>query len=153
MCDGSMRFVTNNINMFTWVAASSMGAGETLGEFHLIAELGRGAHGRVYLATQAPLADRPVVLKVTARADRESRSLARLQHTHVIPLHAVYDFPSHGLRAMCQPHLGGASLARVEEQLRPVPAAKRTGALLVEALDHCAAPLCPAARTGPRQTR
>jgi hypothetical protein len=33
MCDGSTRFVTNNINMFTWVAASSMGAGETLGEF------------------------------------------------------------------------------------------------------------------------
>jgi len=33
MCDGSTRFVTNNINLFTWVAASSMGAGETTGEF------------------------------------------------------------------------------------------------------------------------
>jgi prepilin-type N-terminal cleavage/methylation domain-containing protein/prepilin-type processing-associated H-X9-DG protein len=33
MCDGSTRFITNNINMFTWVAASSMGAGETLGDF------------------------------------------------------------------------------------------------------------------------
>jgi prepilin-type processing-associated H-X9-DG protein len=33
MCDGSMRFVTDNINMFTWVAASSMGAGENLGDF------------------------------------------------------------------------------------------------------------------------
>jgi len=33
MCDGSTRFVTNNINLFTWVAASSMGAGETLGDF------------------------------------------------------------------------------------------------------------------------
>jgi prepilin-type processing-associated H-X9-DG protein len=33
MCDGSTRFVTNNVNMFPWVAASSMGAGETQGEF------------------------------------------------------------------------------------------------------------------------
>lgn len=33
MCDGSTRFVTNNINLTTWVAASSMGAGETLGDF------------------------------------------------------------------------------------------------------------------------
>jgi prepilin-type processing-associated H-X9-DG protein len=33
MCDGSTRFVSNNINLTTWVAASSMGAGETLGDF------------------------------------------------------------------------------------------------------------------------
>jgi prepilin-type N-terminal cleavage/methylation domain-containing protein/prepilin-type processing-associated H-X9-DG protein len=29
MCDGSTRFVTNNVNLFTWVALSSIGAGET----------------------------------------------------------------------------------------------------------------------------
>jgi len=33
MCDGSLRFVSNNVNLTTWVAASSMGAGETLGDF------------------------------------------------------------------------------------------------------------------------
>lgn len=33
MCDGSGRFVTNNVNLATWVAASSMGAGEALGDF------------------------------------------------------------------------------------------------------------------------
>jgi prepilin-type N-terminal cleavage/methylation domain-containing protein/prepilin-type processing-associated H-X9-DG protein len=33
MCDGSTRFVSNNINLFTWVALSSMGAGETIGDF------------------------------------------------------------------------------------------------------------------------
>jgi prepilin-type N-terminal cleavage/methylation domain-containing protein/prepilin-type processing-associated H-X9-DG protein len=33
MCDGSTRFVTNNVNLFTWVAASSIGAGETIGDF------------------------------------------------------------------------------------------------------------------------
>jgi len=32
-CDGSTRFVSNNINLATWVALSSMGAGETIGDF------------------------------------------------------------------------------------------------------------------------
>ena len=38
--------------------------GETLGPFHLLQELGRGAAGRTFLATDPGLADRPVVVKV-----------------------------------------------------------------------------------------
>src|SRR5262245_23038733 len=38
--------------------------GERLGDFHLLAELGRGSQARVFLATQPTLADRPVVLKL-----------------------------------------------------------------------------------------
>jgi serine/threonine protein kinase/Flp pilus assembly protein TadD len=109
--------------------------GEWLGDFRLVAELGRGAQGRVFLATQPALADRPVVLKVTPRRTREHLSLARLQHTHVIPLHAVYDFPERNLRAMCMPFLGGATLARVLELLRGQPLSHRTGQALVDALD------------------
>jgi prepilin-type N-terminal cleavage/methylation domain-containing protein/prepilin-type processing-associated H-X9-DG protein len=33
MCDGSTRFVTNNINLVTWVALSSIGAGESIADF------------------------------------------------------------------------------------------------------------------------
>lgn len=128
-------------------------AGETLGNFRLVAELGRGTHGRVFLATQPTLADRPVVLKVTPRQDREFLSLARLQHTHIIPLHGVHDFPARNLRALCQPYLGGATLARLLDLMRPVPAARRTGRSLVEALDQAAreSPLALPARGGPRE--
>jgi serine/threonine protein kinase/Flp pilus assembly protein TadD len=108
--------------------------GESLGDFKVVAELGRGAQGRVFLATQPSLADRPVVLKVTPRRAREHLSLARLQHTHIIPLHAAYDFPERHLRALCLPFLGGATLARVLELLRGRPAAERTGRSLVDAL-------------------
>src|SRR5262249_6180260 len=101
--------------------------GSSLGDFRLVAELGRGSHGRIYLATQTGLADRPVVLKVTPRRAREHLSLARLQHTHIIPLHAVYDFPARNLRALCMPFLGGATLAPVLEFLRDQPLAQRTG--------------------------
>ena len=45
--------------------------GEVLGDFQLIRELGRGTRGRVYLAVQRFLADRPVVLKMTPREGQE----------------------------------------------------------------------------------
>jgi hypothetical protein len=61
-------------------------AGQTLGDFHLLAELGSGALGRVFLATQPSLADRPVVVKMTPADGQEHLSLARLQHTHIVPL-------------------------------------------------------------------
>jgi Tfp pilus assembly protein PilF len=113
--------------------------GESLGDFRLVAELGRGAQGRVYLATQAALADRPVVLKVTPRRAREHLSLARLQHTHIIPLHAMYDFPDRNLRALCMPFLGGATLARLLDLMREQPPARRGGQSLVDALDAAGA--------------
>jgi eukaryotic-like serine/threonine-protein kinase len=52
--------------------------GEVLGGFRLLAELGRGASGRIFLASQPSLADRPVVLKVTPFGQEEHLSLALL---------------------------------------------------------------------------
>jgi serine/threonine protein kinase/Flp pilus assembly protein TadD len=127
--------------------------GESLGDFRLVAELGQGAQGRVFLATQPDLADRPVVLKVTPRRAREHLSLARLQHTHIIPLHAMYEFPGQNLRALCMPFLGGATLARVLDLLRHQPAARRSGQSLVDAIDAAqrGAPVCVPGRGGYRQ--
>ena len=70
--------------------------GESLGEFRLVAELGRGAVGRVFLATQASLAERPVVLKVAPDRGQEHLALARLQHTHIVPLTRPTSSPAAG---------------------------------------------------------
>jgi eukaryotic-like serine/threonine-protein kinase len=85
--------------------------GDDLGDFHLLAELGRGAHGRVFLASQPALSDRQVVLKLGPWAGGEHLSLARLQHTHIVPLYSAHEFPDLGLRALCLPYFGGATLA------------------------------------------
>jgi serine/threonine protein kinase/Flp pilus assembly protein TadD len=125
-------------------------AGESLGEFRLVSELGRGGRGRVFLATQPALAGRAVVLKVTPRQDREFLSLARLQHTNIIPLLGAYDFPERNLRGLCQPYLGGTTLERLLEMLGREPLARRTGASLVGALDEaCRGSPLPPARRGP----
>ncbi|HEY2909771.1 MAG TPA: tetratricopeptide repeat protein [Gemmataceae bacterium] len=92
-------------------------AGETLGEFHLLAELGRGAHGRVFLAEQESLADRRVALKLSAGTGTEHLSLARLQHTHIVPLYSAHDFPERGLRGLCMPYFGGIALAQLPSRL------------------------------------
>jgi serine/threonine protein kinase/lipoprotein NlpI len=110
--------------------------GAALGEFDLIAELGRGAQGRVFLARQPALADRPVVLKLTPRTGQEHLSLARLQHTHVVPLLSHHEDADRGLRVLCMPYFGGATLARVLEGLRDRPPAARTGSDLLRVLDE-----------------
>src|SRR5207248_1384356 len=81
------------------------------------------------------VAGRPVVLKVMPRRAREHLRLARLQHTHIVPLHAAYEFPDRGLRVLCLPYLGGATLAQVLKQLHGLPLSQRTGRALVAALD------------------
>jgi tetratricopeptide (TPR) repeat protein len=90
-------------------------AGEKIGGFELLTELGRGAHGRVFLATQPALADRPVVLKLGPWGSGEHLSLARLQHTHIVPLYSAHEFPKWGLVGLCLPYFGGATLADLPE--------------------------------------
>jgi serine/threonine protein kinase len=110
--------------------------GETLGDFLLMAELGRGARGRCFLAAQPSLSYRQVVVKVTPFDQAEHLSLARLQHTHIMPLYSEHEFPARRLRALCMPHLGGATLARILAELGEMPPDRRSGQSLLNVLDR-----------------
>jgi len=110
--------------------------GEALGDFRLLLELGRGAGGCVFLATQTSLGDRPVVLKITPCSGSEHLSLARLQHTNIVPLYAVSDDPGRRLRILCMPYFGSANLALLLDQLGRKSPAQRSGQQLVAALDR-----------------
>ncbi len=124
--------------------------GEKLGEYRLVAELGRGSQGRVFLAVQPALADRPVVLKLTQPTGQEHLSLARVQHTHIVPLYTAYDDQERQLRVLVMPYFGGATLAQLLAALGDVPLAERTGCHLLAALDRIGrkAPV-PSPRKGP----
>src|SRR5262249_34089666 len=102
-------------------------AGETVGEFRLLASLGRGVRGAVFLAEQRGLANRVVVLKITPRDGREHLSLARLQHRHIVALYSVQDLVERDLRLMCMPYLGGTPLTRILSELDAIPVARRRG--------------------------
>jgi serine/threonine protein kinase/Tfp pilus assembly protein PilF len=110
--------------------------GETLGDFRLLAELGRGAQGRVFLAAQLSLADRPVVLKLSPCTGGEHLALARLQHTHIVPLYAMQDDAQRNLRILCMPYFGGTTLAHLLTALHQQPLLRLTGQHLIDTLDH-----------------
>jgi hypothetical protein len=118
-------------------------AGESLGDFRLLAEIGRGAQGRVFLAIQPALSDRPVVLKMVPRTCQEHLSLARLQHTNIVPLYSVQDDPERDLRVLCMPYFGSATLARIFELLADRSVGQRRGQHIVEALQKAQTPLTP----------
>lgn len=77
--------------------------------YRIVSELGRGAFGRVYLAEQADLANRRVAIKISSRLIGEAQTLARLQHTHIVPVYAVHRVGTYQVLVM--PYRGGETLA------------------------------------------
>ncbi len=100
--------------------------GETFLDYELIRELGRGTFARVFLARQVSLAHRFVALKVTRNRFSDAATLARLQHTNIIP---VYSVQRHGdWEAICMPYFGSVTvrhwLGLMQEQ-KSVPVSAR----------------------------
>lgn len=132
-------------------------AGDSIGPYVLLRELGRGSFARVFLAEQADLENRLVVVKIATRLTREPWLLARARHAHIVEIvsHAVVD---DAFQLICMPFWGGATLADVlAARIRsrgPQPAQARrwwhrgrpeSGANLLTALDAVAAPEYPSA--------
>ncbi|HEX3447879.1 MAG TPA: protein kinase [Isosphaeraceae bacterium] len=107
---------------------------QTIAGFFLVEELGRGAFARVFLARERQLADRPVALKVTRRGSHEPQTLARLQHTHIVPVHSHRVDAATGLHLLCMPYFGRITLSRVLAD--PEVQTALSGSVLVEALDR-----------------
>jgi serine/threonine protein kinase/tetratricopeptide (TPR) repeat protein len=89
--------------------------GDVFAGFRLIGELGRGAFGRVFLARQVALADRPVALKISAELFGEAQALARLHHTNIVEIHSQHRVGP--LQAVAMPYDGGTTLADVFKAL------------------------------------
>jgi eukaryotic-like serine/threonine-protein kinase len=120
--------------------------GDEIGPYRLLRELGRGSFARVFLAEQADLDHRLVVLKVSTRSTAEPQLLARVRHPHIVEVlrHAVTDDGAFHL--VCMPFLGGATLAAVLEERRRIDRGPRSGLELLADFDRVAAPEYPSAR-------
>jgi serine/threonine protein kinase/tetratricopeptide (TPR) repeat protein len=91
-------------------------AGADFMGFHILAELGHGAFGRVYLAQQQDLARRSVALKVSTDLFGEAQALAQLQHTNIVPIYSVHHASPY--QAVCMPYFGATTLADLLESWR-----------------------------------
>lgn len=101
----------------------------TRGEYHILAELGRGGMAAVYLAEEISLGRR-VAVKVMVpgldagegMADRfllEARTAAQLSHPNIIPIYAVRTTDQ--LRYFVMKYIGGRSLDRILAETGPLP--------------------------------
>ncbi len=100
--------------------------------FRLLSELGRGAFGRVYLASQGDLADRPVALKVSTEKPAESQTLAQLQHTNIVPIFSAHR--AEPFHAVCMPYFGSTTLKDIFDELELRQAPPTSGEDLLKSL-------------------
>ena len=110
--------------------AADTGVGQTIGDFELLAFLGKGAFSRVFLARQRSLGRRFVAIKVVDRPMQEQFHLARLQHTGVVPLFSCHEFQ--GRWVLCMPYSGALTVARWMKDVEQADA--RNGQSLVTAV-------------------
>jgi serine/threonine protein kinase len=115
-----------------------------LGHYRVLGELGRGGMGAVYRA-EDPHLQRPVALKVLlphvaadpkakARFVREAQAQAKVEHDHIITIHAVEE--ANGVAFIVMPLLKGVSLAQAltVRPRPPLPALVRIGKEIADGL-------------------
>jgi serine/threonine protein kinase/tetratricopeptide (TPR) repeat protein len=119
-------------------------AGDSIGPYRLRRELGRGSFARVFLAEQADLEDRLVVVKVSSRATSEPWLLARVRHAHIVEIVTYAQVNDGAFQLICMPFWGGATLAAVLAARRRRGRAGVSGVDLLADLDEVGAPEYPA---------
>src|SRR4029078_9025431 len=81
-------------------------------DFEIIRMLGRGAFGIVYLARQISL-DRLVALKVSANRGSEGRTMARLEHQHIVQVFSETVEANFNQRLLCMQLVPGVGLDKL----------------------------------------
>jgi eukaryotic-like serine/threonine-protein kinase len=118
-------------------------AGDSIGPYLLRRELGRGSFARVFLAEEADLENRLIVIKVSTKVTREPWLLARARHAHIVEIlgHDLVDDGAFQLIRM--PFFGGGTLGAVLDACRDRLQPPSSGRDLLEDLDRVAAPEYP----------
>ena len=85
--------------------------------FSILAELGRGAFARVFLARETALGNRLVAIKVSSDGAAEADTLGRLRHPNIVPVFSVRQHEQSGLTVVCEPYLGSTTLYDVLDKV------------------------------------
>lgn len=118
---GVLDHVLQQVTPYREPSKQHSAQGETLGDFRVVREIGRGGMGVVYEAEQLSVSRR-VALKVLqagaaldgerrARFQKEVRAVARLSHDHIVPVYSVGETNGthfYAMKLLPGTHLGNA---------------------------------------------
>jgi hypothetical protein len=120
----------------------ALARGERLDDFEVLGTLGRGSFATVYLARQLSL-DRQVALKVSPDRGHEARTLAGLEHDHIVRVFSESADRRRGLRLLCMQLVPGTTLEQVMRALASVPRPAWSGRAILDAIDALASLSAP----------
>jgi eukaryotic-like serine/threonine-protein kinase len=116
--------------------------GAQIDDFQVVRLLGRGAFGHVYLARQVSL-DRLVALKISANRGSEGRTMARLEHQHIVQVFSETIDAASNQRLLCMQLVTGVGLEKLILALHTRSAAQDAeaprewdGQMLLEIIDR-----------------
>ena len=110
-------------------------SGETIEDFDLLVELGNGGFCQgVSCAAALNAAARGV--EGGDRPQFRAADLAQLDHDHIVRVYDQRTLPDRKLRLLYMQYVAGGTLQAVIQRVRQVPAAERSGKLLLETIDE-----------------
>lgn len=123
-----------------------LNSGEELGDFIIHELIGEGAFAHVYRARQKSL-NRFVAVKIGADTpgggdslagarSTEARTLAGLEHDHIVPVYSETVDMQAGVRIICMQLVVGTTLERIVHALGKLPPAARHGMAILEVIDN-----------------
>ena len=86
--------------------------GETVGDFRIESNIASGAFATVYLAHQLTL-NRRVALKASINFGNEAKTMASLEHDHIVRVFSETIDASKHLRLICMQYIAGTSLEQL----------------------------------------
>jgi serine/threonine protein kinase len=111
--------------------------GDVIDDYQIHAVLGQGGFATVYLALQLSL-HRLIALKVSANRSAEARTLASLEHAHIVQVHSETIVPGGRLRLLCMQFVPGTTLEEVIRFLSNIDRSKWSGQSILDAVDALA---------------
>ncbi|MCA9229945.1 MAG: serine/threonine protein kinase [Planctomycetales bacterium] len=109
--------------------------GDKVDDFELLTLLGKGAFAQVFLARQVSL-ERLVALKISSSRGNEPKTLAQLDHPHVVRVFDQRQNADPPVHLLYMEVISGGTLLEVVKRFRKANPDARSGNLLLEAVDE-----------------
>jgi len=108
--------------------------GQTIDDFDLLLLLGEGSFAQVFLARQISM-QRLVALKISEAKGEEHKTLAQLDHPHIVRVFSQTVLEDRKLRLLYMQYHPGGTLKEVVDSMRQLPLGERHGQRFLAELD------------------